>query len=61
MTVLPKGNYVGLVMLLEWISIDLREKFCLRVCTKRLIGVPEFTYGYGFYKLLTKAGVDVKS
>ena len=48
-------------MLLEWISIDLREKCCLRVCTKRLIGVPEFTYGYGFYKLLTKAGVDVKS
>ena len=61
MTILPKGNYVGLVMLLEWISIDLREKCCLCVCTKRPIGVPEFTYGYGFYKSLTKAGVDVKS
>ena len=29
MTILPKGNYV---VLLEWISIDFREKGCLRGC-----------------------------
>ena len=31
------------------------------VCTKRGNGAPEFTYDRGLYKLLTKAGVDVKS
>ena len=33
----------------------------LWVCTKRPIGAPEFSYGRGLYKLLTKAGVDVKN
>ena len=31
------------------------------VCTKHPIDAPEFTYGRGLYKALTKAGVDVKS
>ena len=31
------------------------------VCTKHPIDAPEFIYGRGFYKSLTKAGVDVKN
>ena len=31
------------------------------VCTKRPTGAPEFTYGRGLYKSLTKAGVNVKN
>ena len=30
------------------------------VCTKHSIDAPEFMYGRGLYKALTKAGVDVK-
>ena len=31
------------------------------VCNKCPIGAPEFAYGHGLYKSLTKAGVDVKN
>ena len=55
MTILPKGNYVGLVMLLE------EKMLSSWLCTKRHIGAPEFTYGRRLYKSLTKADVDVKN
>ena len=38
-----------------------REKCCLRGYVINTPGAPEFTFGHGLYKSLTKAGVDVKN
>ena len=38
-----------------------RKRLSSWACTKCPIGAPEFTYGRGLYKSLTKTGVDVKN
>ena len=38
-----------------------REKCCLRGHVINTPGAPEFTFGHGLYKSLTKAGVNVKN
>ena len=42
----------------DWLP---RKMLSSLVCTKHPIGAPEFTYGRGLYKLLNKAGADIKN
>ena len=58
MTILAKGNYVGLAMSLEWISIDFPEKCCLRGYA---LNAPLVYLGRDLCESLTKAGFDVKN
>ena len=36
----------------------LRKILFLRVCTKRPVSAPEYTYSRGLFKLLNKAGIN---